>query len=70
MHNVATIYRFKTPLLDVKNKMGQLKIIFKHVENYLNSEDLKVFSEDVKWNTYNFKILNFGNLWKVIFSSL
>jgi len=70
MHNIATIYRFKTPLLNVKDEMKQLEIVSWHVENYLKSEGLEVFLKNIKWNTYNFKVLWFNNLWKIIFSSL
>ena len=70
MHNIATIYRFKTPLLDVNDENKKLKEIFWNIENYLQSEGLKLVSKYIKWNTYNFKVLWFDNIWKIIFSSL
>ena len=67
MHNIATIYRFKTPLLDVNDENKKLKEIFWNIENYLQSEGLKLVSKYIEWNTYNFKVLWFDNIWKIIF---
>jgi hypothetical protein len=40
MENLATIYRFITPLLDVKSEKKNLSLVYEKIEEFLKSEDI------------------------------
>lgn len=68
MHNIATIYRFNTPFLNVENEKNNLISVIKKIEKSIEFDWInidKVIKNE--WNYYNI-ILSLGdNLWKIEF---
>lgn len=60
MHNIATVYRFKTPLLDVKDELNKIEQVIKYSLDYIKSENLQYKIENNK--TKNFQTITI-KLW-------
>jgi len=68
MHNIATIYRFNTPFLDLINEMYHLNSVIKKIEKSVEFDGL-IFDKELN-NTWNFTsiILTLhNNLWRIEF---
>jgi len=70
MHNIVTIYRFKTPLLDVKKELEKLQNIILCIRNYLKLENLEIKYYKKEEKSYIYKFFEFDSIWKIIFTIL
>ncbi len=68
MHNIATIYRFNTPFLDIGNERINLISVIKKIEKSVEFDWISFIKSNLEeWN-YQKIILDFkDNLWKIEF---
>lgn len=68
MYNIATIYRFNTPFLDLSAEQTNLISVIKKIEKSIDFEWIKFDKKISKEWLYNKVILEFcDNLWKIEF---
>jgi len=70
MQNVATVYRFKTPFLDVGQEISKVKEIIECTINYIKSEWLEYNTYLKKTNELQVFVIEIKNIWKLIFAYL
>ena len=70
MYNVATIYRFKTPFLDVKKEINSIWKIITCSEEYIKSEWLDYKTYLKKNDSIQVLSIDIKNFWKIVFSFL
>ena len=68
MHNIVTIYRFRTPFVNIQDEKVNLKSVIKKVENSLEF-DWIVFKRisSYEWDYYKISLLTPDNITKVDF---
>lgn len=68
MHNIATIYRFNTPFLDISQERDNLISVIKKIEKSLELDGIIFEKDDYSENNYYVINLNLvNNLWKISF---
>lgn len=68
MHNVATIYRFNTPFLDLRKEKEGLLSVIRKIEKSVEFDWIqfdKIINKD--WNYYIVKLKFTQNLWEICF---
>jgi len=70
MQNVATVYRFKTPFLNVDHEIIKVKEIIECTINYIKLEWLEYSTSLRKSNELQIFIIEIKNIWKFVFTFL
>ena len=66
MHNIATVYRFNTPFLDLESEKKNLVSVIRKIRKCLKQEQISFVKDDEEILNYHKIILNFeDNLWKI-----
>ena len=68
MHNVATVYRFNTPFLDLINEKKHLVSVIKKIEKAISFDGIN-FSKKTEniWNYYKITLYFEDKLWRIEF---
>jgi len=68
MYNIATIYRFYTPFLNIENEKNNLMSVLKKIEKSLEFDGI-IFKKikGQKWDYYEISFVFDNNLWKIDF---
>lgn len=66
MYNLATIYRFNTPFLDLKSEKNNIKSVLKKIVNVIEFNWMDFKRENKReWNYYKVKLIFNDNLWRI-----
>ena len=68
MHNIASIYRFNTPFLDIRNERDNLLWVLKNIKKLLGFDG--IYFQETKervWDYYKISLVFQEELWRMEF---